>query len=246
MNSLRRMLDVLDLFKPDRPVLTVETICAELGYTQASTYRYLRELGDVGLLVRLPGGYALGPRVIELDRQMSAHDPLLAGARALADELVSQTGLDLLVSERYGDTVVTVLERPASDSAPLRFGRGQPMALFRSATSRVVLANLLPRQLRKVYDAHAGEPDLARLGADWKSFSKAMLAIRKAGYCISRGELDPDKTGIAAPIFDERQRILGSLTLVGAIARFDAFNEHFLANLITTAARRVTAGIAGR
>ena len=39
--------------------------------TPASAYRYLRELGTVGLLVRLPRGYALGPRVIQLERQMS-------------------------------------------------------------------------------------------------------------------------------------------------------------------------------
>lgn len=46
MNSLRRLLMVFDLFRPEQPVIDVDIICRELGYTSATAYRYLRELGD--------------------------------------------------------------------------------------------------------------------------------------------------------------------------------------------------------
>lgn len=245
MNSLRRMLDILDLFKPEQPILSVETVCSQLGYTPASAYRYVRELSAVGLLVRLPRGYALGPRVIELDRQMTEYDPLLVGSRDLADDLVEQTALDVLVSELYGHTVINIFEKAGSDQQPLNFGRGKPMALFRGATSRVILAYLLPRQLRRMYDAHENTPDLHRLGSNWKGFSKSMQRVRKQGYCISVGELDQDKTGISAPIFDEKQRILGSITLVGSNERFKAFNEEFLVQVIVDAAQQITTRIGG-
>ncbi|HTH78610.1 MAG TPA: helix-turn-helix domain-containing protein, partial [Ramlibacter sp.] len=41
MNSLRRMLDVLDLFKSEQPVIDIELVCSKLGYAQASAYRYV-------------------------------------------------------------------------------------------------------------------------------------------------------------------------------------------------------------
>ena len=72
-----------------------------------------------------------------------------------------------------------------------------------------------------------------------------MLRIRKDGYCASEGELDPSKSGIAAPIFDEKQRILGSTTLAGRSERFNAFNRTFLAGLVVNAARKITERIAG-
>jgi DNA-binding IclR family transcriptional regulator len=244
MNSLRRMLNVLDLFKPEQPVIDVEIVCTQLGYTPASAYRYVRELVDVGLLVRLPRGYALGPRVIELDRHMTDYDPLLNASKRLVDELVAQTGLEVLVSELYGDTVINVMQRAGADDAPVSHGRGRPMDLFRSATARVILAYLLPRQLRRIYDSDTRHEESRRIGVDWKAFSKAMLAIRKNGYCISVGELDPGKTGIAAPIFDEKNRILGSITLVGRNERFQAFNEHFLASQIVAAGRSISEQIA--
>ena len=244
MNSLRRMLDILNLFKPGQPVIDVETICSQLGYAQASAYRYVRELSDVGLLVRLPRGYAVGPRVIELDRHMTEYDPLITCSQDLVDELVARTGMHALISELYSATVINILQKHGSETEPLNFGRGRPMDLFRSATSRVILAYLLPRQLKRVYESNAAEPNLQRLGPSWKDFSKAMLTIRKQGYCISAGELDPGKTGLAAPIFDEKSRILGAVTLVGSNERFGAFSQDYLVKLITDAAATITSRIA--
>lgn len=244
MNSLSRMLEVLNLFSPDQPVIDIEVICSKLNYTPASAYRYVRELSRIGLLVRLPRGYAVGPRVIELDRHMTQFDPLLVASRDIVGDLVEQTRLELLISELYGSTVINILQRSGADEPPLNYGRGRPMDLYRSATARVILAYLLPRQLRRIFD-DADPEKLQRIGATWKDFSKTMLRIRKDGYCISEGELDPGKIGIAAPIFDEKGRILGSLTLAGNAERFNAFNREFLSGLVTNAARKITERIAG-
>jgi len=246
MNSLRRMLNVLDLFKPDQPVLDVDIICSQLGYSPASAYRYLRELGEVGLLVRLARGYALGPKVIALDRQMTDYDPILVCGRDLIDNLVAETGLDALISELYGTAVINVLLKRGTESAYAGAGRGRPIDLFRTATSRVVLAYLLPRQIRRIYDARASDPEILKMGLTWKDFSKGLLAIRKQGYCISEGELNPERSGIAAPVFDEKRRVLGSITIVGSSDRFKAFRENYLANLVTGAATELTARISAQ
>ena len=244
MNSLRRMLNVMNLFRPDQSVIDVDTICRELGYTSASAYRYLRELGDAGLLVRLPRGYSLGPKIMALEHQMTEFDPVLVRGRDLIENLVTETGLDALISEWYGDAVVNVLIHRGLDPAPAGGGRGRPIDLFHSATARVVLAYLLPRQIRRIFDAHVESSVVQGSNQDWKSFSKSLLSIRKAGYCISESELHAGRTGVAAPIFDEKRRVLGSITLVGKNQRFQAFQQHHLCTLVTTAASELTARIA--
>lgn len=246
MNSLRRLLMVFDLFRPEQPVIDVDTICRELGYTPATAYRYLRELGDAGFLKRLPRGYALGPRIVTLEQLMTNYDPLLACSRDLADKLVADTGLDALVSEWHGDSVVNVLVQRGSDAGPVGGGRGLPINLFHSATSRVVLAYLLPRQIRRVYDTHLQTPDGQPLGQEWKAFTKSLLAIRKQGYCVSESELHPGRSGVAAPIFDEKRRVIGSMTLVGRSERFQAFQQSYLRHLVTGAASELTTRIALR
>lgn len=243
MNSLRRMLEVLDLYTNQQPVIDIDLICTRLGYTQASAYRYVRELSAAGLLVRLPRGYALGPRIIELDRLMTDFHPILVAGRDLVAELAVQTGLEVLISELHGSTVTAIYQQSGADSHRLNFGRGRPMDLFHSATARVILAWLLPRQLRRLYDERVAAVGPQEVG-DWKAFSRALLQVRKDGVCISEGELDPGVSGIAAPIFDEKQRILGSLTLVGRSERFRAFDKAYLSGLVTDAARQITERIA--
>ena len=201
MNSLRRMLAVLKLIQPDRPTVDIAQICLQLGYAPATAYRYVRELADVGLLVRLPGGYALGPRIIELDLLIRETDPLLHRSQDLVRQLAAQTGLNVLLSELYEDTVISIHQEFGLDAEVLNFGRGRPMPLFRSATSRVILAHLTPRRLRRV---------------------------------------DPGKTGLAAPIFDDKQRVLGSITLVGSSARYAAFDEPGLQALVRQAGQEIT------
>ena len=264
MNSLRRMLAVLQLIRPQRPTVDIELIQAELGYPQATAYRYVRELLDVGLLVRLPGGWGLGPRIIEFDLMIRESDPLLNRSRDLMRDLVAQTGLNVLLSALYEDTVISIHQEYGLDARELNFGRGRPMPLFRSATSRVILAHLPPRRLKRLHEARAaragaevgkagdtgdtrdsgdardvGDGFLA-LGPDWRSFSRAMLAIRRQGWCQSQGELDPDKTGLAAPILDDTGRVLGSITLVGSSERFAAFQASYLCGLVTQAAMEIT------
>ena len=156
----------------------------------------------------------------------------------------------MLVSELYGQSVINVALKRGSDAAPAGVGRGLPIDLFRSSTARVVLAYLQPRQIRRIHDAHLDQPGLdqpglERLGSTWKEFQKSLLAIRKQGYCISRGALNPDRSGVAAPVFDEKQRVLGSITLVGRSERFDAFQEAWLCSLVTGAAKELTLRIAG-
>lgn len=237
------MLDVLDLFKPGMPAVDIDGICRRLGYAPASSYRYVRELCDVGLLVRLPGGYALGPRIIELDLQIREEDPLLTTSRELMETLVAETGLNVLLSELYGDTVINVHLEQGRETDALRFGRGRPMGLFRSATTRVILAHLPARQLRRVYDEHATRPDVMRLADNWKGFAKAMLDTRKLGYSVSEGDLDNGKAGMAAPIFDGK-RVLGSITAVGSNERFHRFNEQYLATQVMQVAADITRRIA--
>lgn len=240
MNSLRRMLAVLKLIEPGRPTLDMNEIRTRLGYATATAYRYVRELAEVGLLVRLPGGYALGPRIIELDLLIRETDPLLHCSQDLVRQLVMQTGLNVLLSELYEDTVISIHQEFGHDEDALSFGRGRPMHLFRGSASRVILAHLPPRRLRRVFEQYAAAPDFPALGADWKAFARSMLTIRKQGWCLSSGELDPGKTGLAAPIFDDRQRVLGSVSLVGSNKRFEAFDPLFLRTLVTQAGQEIT------
>lgn len=136
--------------------------------------------------------------------------------------------------------MITTHEEFAGDPCALRYGRGRQIPLFRSAASRVVQANLTPRRLRRVYDENATTEDVRHLEAVWRSNSKAMLEIRQQGYCLSRGELETRRIGLIAPIFDDKSRVLSSLSMIGNEERFASLDEAAMANLVREAVAEIT------
>jgi DNA-binding IclR family transcriptional regulator len=86
--------------------------------------------------------------------------------------------------------------------------------LFRGATAKVVLAHLPTRTLKKLFAEHSKEIKAASLGHDWETFKKTLAVIRRAGACITKGEVDQGRVGIAAPAFASDGSVLGSLSSV--------------------------------
>ena len=83
-----RMLRVLDVVEAGPASMSFEQVHDALGYTRSTLYRYLKTLTDAGLLTSLGDvGYALGPRIAELDCAMRDRDALIGAARPVMAEL---------------------------------------------------------------------------------------------------------------------------------------------------------------
>jgi len=50
LGALTRLLQILDLFIPEQPVIGLEQVVAAFNVSQSTAYRYLRELSDAGLI----------------------------------------------------------------------------------------------------------------------------------------------------------------------------------------------------
>lgn len=239
-SGLSRVLELLEAFADGDAVLSAEQIGARQGLAMATCYRYIRDLCEAGLLVKLPGGYAPGPRIIEWDRMIRIHDPLLRNCHELVGRLVQDTGLEFLLSQLYGDRIVNVYYEHNTSNETLLFGRGSVMPLFKGSTSRVILAGMAPRQLRRLYEAQRNEAEVLAMGADWKAFNASLADVRQRGYALSSGEVHKDKVGIAAPLFGAQGHILGSLTLIGSGQRFAALREDQVSTRLKAVAEEIS------
>lgn len=242
MSSLGRMLSIVDAFSLVAPVWTVDRLTARLGYTRSTTYRYIKELCEAGLLSPAGGGaYTLGPRIIELDRQIRLCDPLLTAARDVMRDMLQRCGKDvLLLCSLYRDKVLCVHQERRDFSLDISYSRGRPMPLFRGATSKIILAHLPERQLARLFADHRRDIARSGLGGDWNAFAALLRDIRRRGHCVSRGEVDADAIGVSAPIFDAERRLLGSLSRVLAAAQFTEPRLAGITESVTEGARRIT------
>ena len=244
-SSLGRMLGVLDAFSEDAPIWTVDNIAAALGYTRATAYRYVGGLCDAGLLTRVAqGAYALGPRIIELDRQIQRCDPLLTVAAPVMEHLLHPNrGQVVLLCSRFRETVLCVHQAGHDKAMAVSYARGRPMPLFRGATSKVILACLPERRLTRLFVGHQAEIGKAGLGRTREEFLAALKSIRRQGYSITRAEVDPGVVGVAVPVFGGERSVIGSLSIVFSAARFPERKASQVVAQLTQAAESIRADL---
>jgi len=245
MTSLERMIGILDLFEGATMEWTIEDLHARLGLTRSTLYRYLKVLTDAGLLTSLPDiGYTLGPRIAELDYQMRQRDPLITASRPVMAELVGSVPGIALLCRRYRDRVLCVHQEQNTQSFQSNYERGRSRPLLRGAASRIILANMPLASLRKLHATLPEEFAHAGLGSTLDQVRTFLRGIRQQGWDSTVAEVTPGVTGIAAPIFDRRGSVLGSLSLTVGQTPIGAERLASIADRVVFGAAIVTRAIA--
>jgi DNA-binding IclR family transcriptional regulator len=215
MSKTGKVLQVLRLFDDDRRQLRATDVSRLLGVSSATAYRYVAELQDAGLVESPSAGvYVLGPTIVELDRQIRVHDPLIAAAGDVMKTLAERTGGAILLARLHGQTVLCVHQvRGRLAPATVSYERGRAMPLYRGATSKIILAHLDRDELRKLIASDAKGLRQHGLPARLEPLLAFLAGLRADRVYATAGEVDAEAMGWAAPIHHGRH-LLGSLSVV--------------------------------
>lgn len=246
-SALTRLLQILDLFSLERPLVRMEQVASSLQIVQSTAYRYLKELCDAGLLTpQGKGVYGLGRRILELERLLALSDPLLLAGRAVIDEMVSCAQNRAILLCAYYKDATLCLHKVGPEAImhgrtrmQILRGRGTVLGLFSGAGSHAILANLPAHQIKSVYLANAHEIAQMGLGADWQAFRRALAAIRTQGYAQTLGKINPGMHSLAVPILRADGKVCGSLLVVGSAEAAQRQSTLELLPLLQTQASKI-------
>jgi DNA-binding IclR family transcriptional regulator len=229
-----KLLAVFGLFTLDEPEWTVDAAAERLALASSTAYRFFKSLSDVGLISAFATGrYVLGPAIVQLDRQTRLLDPLIKVAQPIMQAVVAEIRVPgvLLLCRLFRNQVMCIhqefLDRPSS---VISYERGRPMALYRGAASKAILAHLPARFVRGFHEAHRAEMSAAGFAPDWEGVKATLRRLRSNRVCVTAGELDAGMTGIAAPLHNAEGAVDASLGFVmpdsdegsGQVARVSA------------------------
>jgi DNA-binding IclR family transcriptional regulator len=213
-SSLDKMLSVLEFVEERGQVAGMDEMLEGLSLTRSTLYRYVRTLVEFGLLATSPGmGYTLGPRIIELDYKIRVRDPIIQASHPLMTQLVQAAPGIALLCRRYRDKVLCVHQVRGAVGFVSTYERGRARPLLKGAASLVILANMPGPQIAKLHHQDPGSFAEAGLGDTLKAVRSGLRAIRQQGWKASESQVVAGVTGIAAPIFDSGDHVMGSLSL---------------------------------
>jgi DNA-binding IclR family transcriptional regulator len=243
MSRLHPLLAILQLFENGRPVWTVEDIGAALKMPTSTTYRHVRGLVQAGFLDPVTGaGYALGPGFIRYDRILRQNDQLIRLADPVMKELLAQIGqrATVILCRQYRDCVMCVHDVDGAKPHPTTsYERGVAMPMFLGATSKVILANLPDRTLKRVYLANEAVIRRMLKVRDWKGFKDQLRDIRRAGYALTDSEVAKGRIGLAAPI-SRGDQVVAGITLVPLLKDTDRTKVARYIPMVIAAAAKIS------
>ncbi|WP_030434809.1 IclR family transcriptional regulator [Actinoplanes subtropicus] len=233
-----RALDILMMFTETQPVISGNAVAERLGVARSTAYRYLQSLVTSRFLEEAPeSGYRLGLGVLELGRLARRSYGLSEAAMPQMTALAEAVGETVLLTRRTGDLVVCV-DRAEADIRAVRisYERGSSLPINAGASALVLLAWSPPEEARRLLDAVELRRFTSSTLTEVDAVMRRLEEIRRAGYSITRAELDPDVVGIAAPVRDERGQVVAAVSVVALESRVDAAAEaEIVARLLATA-----------
>lgn len=238
-------MDILLMFDDEQLVITATEVAAQLSVARSTAYRYLQSLTGSGFIEEAGGsGYRLGLRVVELARLARRGLGISDAARPVMKRLAEAVGEAVLLT-RLGGSAVICLEREDTTPRAVRitYERGEVLPINAGASALILLAWLSDQQVERILAASALEPFTPRTITTKRALLTRLRKTRKQGYAVSRGELDPDVVGIAAPIRNADDEVAAAVSVAALSARVGDDRVPEVAAAVRTAADEISAAL---
>jgi len=224
----------------------VTELARRLGLHKSTASRLLATLERRGLVEQddESGKYRLGVAVIRLAER--AEQTLDLGRIALPDlERLARTVHEAATVEILNDghVLVTAQADPPTVGAAHDW-TGRMLPLHATAAGKVLLASLAERDVLRI--VRSGLPALTeRTIVGLEPMLEDLARVRRRGFAIAFGELEPGLHAIAAPVHDARGATVAAVALRGPALRLPPGRVPELATAVRGAATSITLRLGG-
>jgi DNA-binding IclR family transcriptional regulator len=242
--SIRRAIGVLRILAMARDTGYGLTEVARLtGLTRPTAHRILLALIDEGLVEQKPQTrrYAVGEQIQLLALSRPRRSPLIAAAEPVLDQVATEIGDTIFLTQRAGLDTVCVARRLGSypvQVLSLSVGDRRPLGV--SSSGLALLARLPEDEAEGLLVQNA--PRLGSYGTSLAQATEWVRQTRRLGFAVRDRGLVPGTRAISVVIRDRDGQAFAAITCAGVVrrmsqSRMDAIAEelHLAAGLIETA-----------
>lgn len=240
--ALQRGLQLLAQFTRDERQLTGAELARRLGLPRASVFRLLQTLEQLGFIERVGDSaqYRLGMAVLRLGFEYLASMELTELGRPIIDDLAGATGLSAHLVVRDGREVVFVAKAVGRSFMFNSIQIGARLPAHATVLGRILLADLTAGSLRALYQDVALERYTAHTPTTLATLEQAVADDARRGYGISEGGFESAISTIAAPVFDDHQRVSAAVSVTVPAQQVDPQTRDELVAQVCAAAQRLS------
>lgn len=210
----------LELFARETRPLSPPEVASQLGMSRQAVHRLLRQLEELGLILRLPDDrFLLGPRAKKLAIDMIGASQISAATHTILENVVAVVG-ETCNTGMLDGTEVVYIDRVECNwplRAPLRPGSKVPCHC--TAIGKLLLAHLPARRRERLLAVLPLHRYTEYTITDRQAFTDHLREIRKQGYSINNQEDSLGLIGLAVPIRNRSKAVIAGLAIHGPEVR---------------------------
>ncbi len=241
MQTVDKAVELLGFFSERQPEFGLSELARAAGFDKASTRRLLLALIKHDYIEQNPTNkaYRLGTGVLRLARVRETCMPLKSITTPLLEQLVAITGESAHFSLLSGGRIASVgiVDSPRSNRINFVLGEEGPLHATSSGivclafSERAYVNDVLKRGLQS-FTEHTI--------TNKRAFRQMLEQVRRNGYHVNQELYEQDVCSIAAPIFDQSDRLIGALAVAAPASRFGAPARKTILSAVRDAAARAS------
>ncbi len=237
IEALARGLDVIRVFQPRQPAMSLAAVAAAAGLARPTARRILLTLEHLGYVRAAGGGFELTPRVLELGMTYVLSRNLWELARPHMERLVAQTHESSSIAQLDGPDIVYVARVAVPKIIALAVTIGTRFPAMQTSLGKVLLAALPAGDAERVLAEPSRSPVTARWRPGPAERAAELRAVRARGWSLTDEQLAAGIRSVAAPLRDGDGTVIAALnvTVHAAETPVEILTGEYLPLLLATA-----------
>ncbi|AWB45585.1 IclR family transcriptional regulator [Paenibacillus sp. CAA11] len=239
IQSVQRALDIINCFDSLHVQLSLTEISEKLNLNISTVYGLIHTLCAYSYMDKNPenGKYRLGLEFLIKANLVSQSLDLKEIGHAHLTELTKKyhETSHLYVYQHEQIFCVDKVESP-NNYFIVSSRAGHKLPMHASASGKVFLAHMSEAELQQFLSSYRLTSLTDKTLTNEENLLRNLRQIREQGYGIEDEEIETGAYSIAAPVKDAGNRIVGTISVVGSLARIKEQEEHILTDLLSAAA----------
>lgn len=241
LSTLEKGLDTIFLLSKNHDGMSVPEIALQLNLPISTVYRYISTLKSRELIEEdiKPGYYHLGFRILEFAQSIRKGLKISDLARPIMLRLQAETEETVLLLSRQRNKVSCIDAVESDHSLRYSSKQGRAMFMHAGASAKIIMAYLDEKEKDRIIKEEGLPKFTKNTITEPDQLKSDLKVIRKNGFALTTGELDPGVRGIAAPILGQDKKLKAGLSITGPIHRITDSKVDKFVHLVIQAANDI-------
>jgi len=213
IEALARGLEVITVFEPGRPVLSLSEVATASGLARPTARRILLTLQELGYVRAAGSGYALTPRVLDLGVAYVRSMNLWDVARPHMETLSARTDESCSIAQLDGSDIVYVARVAVPKIVSLAVQIGTRFPALQTSLGKVLLAALSPGEVEQVLAEPSRSGITPRWQPDRTEREAELRQVRARGWALTDEQLTRGIRSVAAPLRNGSGQVIAALNV---------------------------------